>query len=149
MKIELEEPFKSLWRNGYLVVNSENRRNVCLVNDKFDRTTISYARYLMCVKIGYILSDEYEVDHINDDKTDDRIVNLQILTKAQNREKENLRYLTYEQVSHGYHCAYCKLPFIITERLKNMRIKQSTTGLAFCSKECSVHANELRHLVDD
>lgn len=147
MKIELQEPFKSIWKNGYLLTNPENRQNVCLVNDSA-RTTISYSRYLICIKLGYMLSNEYEVDHIDNDKTNDDINNLQVLTKQQNIEKENLRYLTYNQVRCGYHCAYCELPFIVTEREKKMKIKQSKTGLAFCSRECGRHVTELKHLTD-
>lgn len=149
MKIELQEPFKSLWRNGYIVTNPENRRNICLVNNKEDRTTISYARYLMCVKLGYILSSDYEVDHKDNDKTNDDVNNLQVLTWQENKEKEELRYLLEEQKSYGYHCAYCGIAFIITERIRNIRLKQSTTGLAFCSQTCSRHTNEFKHLIAD
>lgn len=61
---------------------------------------------------------------------------MNVLTKQQNIEKENLRYLTYEQVSCGYHCAYCVLPFIITEREKKMRLAKNQE-LAFCSRSCA------------
>ena len=45
-------------------------------------------RYLMCVHLGYILPTELEVDHKDNDKTNDDFNNLQILTKEQNRIKE-------------------------------------------------------------
>ncbi len=136
MKIELEEPFKSIWKSGYLVTNPENRRNVCLFNSNEDRTTISYARYLMCIKLGYILSDEYEVDHRDDDKTNDDINNLQILTSEQNRLKQQYNYIMNEQVTYGYHCAYCETPFLLTERQVKMRLK-ANGDLAFCSRSCA------------
>lgn len=110
MKIDLQTPFKELWKTGYIVTNTENRRNVCLVNSEQDRTTISYARYLMCVKLGYILSSEYEVDHIDDDKTNDSIGNLQVLTKKENLQKfkESQKRKTF--LTHGtLSCyRYCK-----------------------------------------
>lgn len=134
MIIELQEPFKSLWSKGYLVVNPENRRNVILYNSDLDRTTISYARYLMCVKIGYILGPEYEVDHKDDDKTNDDINNLQILTKEENRIKQEYRYMMTQQVCYGYECAWCGTRFILTERQVKMRLK--TTNNAYCSRSC-------------
>lgn len=134
MLIELQEPFKSKWRKGYLVVNPQNRRNVLLFNSNFDRTTISYARYLMGVKLGYEVPSEYEVDHIDDDKTNDDINNLQLLTKEQNRLKQEYHF-TMNQVNLGFHCAYCDTPFILTQREVKMKIKAGGE-LAFCSREC-------------
>jgi NAD-dependent SIR2 family protein deacetylase len=88
MKLEMKEPFISKWKSAYLVTNSENRRNVCLVNSSTDRTTISYARYLMSINLGYIVPPEYEVDHIDNDKTNDDISNLQLLSKVDNLKKQ-------------------------------------------------------------
>lgn len=136
MILELQEPFKSQWGKGYLVVNPENRRNVILYNSDADRTTISYARYLMCVKLGYILSPEYEVDHKDDDKTNDHIDNLQVLTKEENQVKQHWHYMEHVQNYFGFQCVACKLPFILSERELKMRQAQTRTGLAFCSKEC-------------
>lgn len=133
--MELQEPFKSLWNKGYLYINNENRRTISLSGNSAS-FTMTYARYLMCVKLGYILPTELEVDHVDNDKTNDNISNLQVLTKQQNLEKANLYYLTYQQNSYGYHCAYCELPFIITERDQNMRLAQNVE-LAFCSRSCA------------
>ena len=56
---------------------------------------MSYARYIYSVNLWErehrFLSDDLEVDHINDDRTDDRIENLQLLTKEENARKEALR----------------------------------------------------------
>ncbi len=140
MKIDLEEPYKSLWKNGYLVINNQNRKNVCLVNDDSDRTTVSYARYLMSVKLGYLVPDHLEVDHKDDDKTNDDINNLQLLTPEQNKLKENLRYKTQDQISYGYECANCGVSFILTERLVKMRLAQNVEH-AFCGRSCSTSFN--------
>lgn len=136
MKIELQEPFKSLWRNGYLITNRENRRHVCLVNNDGDRTTISYARYLMGVKLGAIVSSDFEVDHKDDDKTNDDINNLQLLTKLENSLKENERYRIHEQVRYTLHCTNCESPFILTEREWKMRVAQNLVNIC-CSRSCS------------
>lgn len=136
MILELQEPFKSLWNKGYLRLSNDNRKRVDLVNNELNRTTISYARYLMCVKLGYILSEEYEVDHIDDDKTNDDINNLQVLTQEQNLLKKQYKYIIEDQVCFGYECKWCDTKFILTEREKKMRLAQNVE-FSFCSKTCS------------
>lgn len=87
MVIPVEYPFSQYWRKAYLIMGSENRRMVCLVNGKHDRKTISYARYLMSVKLGRILRDDEHVDHIDNNKLNDCIDNLQILSSKENIKK--------------------------------------------------------------
>lgn len=90
--IELQEPFKSNWKKGYLRYSNKDRRGrVDLYNTNSDRTTISYARYLKSVELGYVVPEGYEVDHKDNDKTNDDINNLQILTEEDNRLKEQYR----------------------------------------------------------
>lgn len=137
MKIELEEPFKSSWRNGYLRISNKNRRIVDLQNSNDCRTTISYARYLMCVKLGYILSSEFEVDHIDNDYTNDDIGNLQVLTSAQNKEKERLRYIQEEQIRHNFICPQCNSCFSLTDREVKGRLSVNKDCLFFCSQSCN------------
>ncbi len=87
MILDLQPPLSNLWRKGYLRIDSDGRRKVDLYNSNADRTTISYARYLMCVEVGYMLPASVEVDHKDNDCTNDDISNLQILTKEAHREK--------------------------------------------------------------
>lgn len=134
MKIELDEPFSHFYRFGYIVVNPENRRNVVLFNSQEDRTTISYAKYLMCVKLGYILTPEFEVDHIDDDKTNDFIDNLQVLTKAQNKLKQEYRFAMFEQEHYGFICPICNINFLRDKRRSYQYI--STGKQPTCSRMC-------------
>lgn len=124
MKIELESPFKEKWKCGYIVVNPENRRNVILYNTGETSTTISYARYLMSVKLGYIVPDGLEVDHKDDDKTNDDINNLQILTKPQNREKADELFRSKRIPKHGTltEYRYCKCD--LCKEAKSVWMKQ-------------------------
>lgn len=87
---------------------------VCLFNSKKERTTISYARYLMSVKLNRFLDRNEEVDHIDNDKTNDSIENLQILSSKENKEKF-LRTLpltsehgTWSMYRRGCRCIECK-----------------------------------------
>lgn len=85
---QAEHPYSDYWL--YIVWHkSEGRRmaNLILKSDTRIRTTIAYARYLMSVKLGRLLSKDEHVDHINGDKTDDRLDNFQILSSADNTRK--------------------------------------------------------------
>ena len=132
MKIKLEYPYDT-YKHGYIVVNSENRKNVILYNSKDDRTTVSYARYLMSVKLKRRLTDNEEVDHINNDKTDDSIENLQILSREENLKKENLRRNIKTKIE--VNCTFCKNSFIMEARNYRYKIKINKTNF-FCSKTC-------------
>ena len=145
MKIDLEYPFSSLWKSGYIVVNSEGRRNVILFNSQTNRSTVSYARYLMSVKLGRFLTDQEEVDHIDDNKTNDDPNNLQILTPEQNREKQRLHYINNVQQKFDLACPYCGKDFTLTERDMKMRFdyfhKNNGSGLIYCSSSCNAKYN--------
>jgi hypothetical protein len=55
------------------------------------RTTMSWARYLMTEHLGRFLHKHLEtVDHINGDKLDDSLDNLQLLTRGDNARKSHL-----------------------------------------------------------
>lgn len=135
MVIELQEPFRSCWNNGYLQQHPSGRRYVVLFNSNQDRTIVSYARYLMSVKIGSFIPDGYEVDHKDDDETNDDINNLQILTVLENQLKRQWKY-TQNQTCYGFECAWCTTRFILTERDANMRIAKGVE-MAFCSRRCA------------
>ena len=140
MKIDLEYPYNTLWNNGYIVINPEGRRNVVLFNSQIDRSTVSFARYLMSVKLGRFLTDQEEVDHIDNNKTNDDPNNLQILTPEQNREKQRLHYLNNVQQKFDLACPYCGKDFTLTERDMGEKFYKHYTnngsGLIFCSNSC-------------
>lgn len=101
MKIDkIEYPFSELYKNGYIVMGQNGRRNICLMDKQNNRvTTIAYARYLMSVKLGRFLKADEEVDHIDNDPTNDTIENLQILSGEANRNKYFI--LREQQHDHG------------------------------------------------
>ena len=137
MLINLLPPFSHKWKYGYLQTHSNGRKYICLYNSNNDRTLISYARYLMSIKIGDFIPTGYEVDHIDNNKLNDSIDNLQIVTKEFNRLKEHYHYVMNEQIILGFNCAWCESPFLLTQRQVNQRLSYSKSKLAFCTKECS------------
>ena len=143
-KITLESPYKDFWRFGYLVTNSENRRNVILFNSSKDRSTVSYARYLMSVKLGRFLTDEEHVDHRDEDKTNDAISNLQILTPGQNALKNLLHRLGSINLVR-LSCPGCMKRF--ERRRGNTQLIPSMHGkITCCSRRC---AGEISSLPSD
>lgn len=145
-KIELLPPFKEVWKSGYIVVNSENRRNAVLYNSNKDRSTVSYARYLMSVYLGRFLASSEHVDHINEDKTDDRIENLQILSCGENSAK-NVKFRTGGRLKAYIKCPSCHICF--SRNASNTQIYKCKFGaITFCTKTCSDLFKKIRLCFD-
>lgn len=138
-KIDLELPFKNDWRLGYIVTNREDRKMVILFNDQKNRSTISYARYLMSLKVGRYLTEDEHVDHIDDDPTNDDIANLQILDHVENKKK-------YYKNIHGgqlfveLECPYCKTMFSIKKA--NSFLDQKNKINNYCTRPCMYKARK-------
>lgn len=95
----------------------------CLVSESH-RTTMSYARYVMATKLGRRLERWEQVDHINNDKLDDSIDNLQILTQADNLSKSR-RFRSYVKRT----CPVCLVEFLV-------EIRQIRGPISCCSRRC-------------
>lgn len=134
-EIELQEPYRSLWRKGYLRVRADGRKIVDLYNSNEDRTSTAYSRYLISVKIGEILSEEFEVDHKDSDKTNDCISNLQIMTKESHREKTRKEMSGRNCVTLV--CHFCKTDF--EREVRNIRDQENH----FCSRKCNGSFNRI------
>jgi len=95
------------------------------------RRTQSYPRYLMEQYLGSELTTDEQVDHINNDHTDNRIENLQLLTKQANNEKSRqyAEMLLFE-------CPVCGDEFL--RKASSYRYHQEKKGKAgpYCSKSC-------------
>lgn len=130
MKINLEYPFNNDWRVGYLRESKKDgRRRVDLINTQYDRTTISYSRYLMSIKLGRYLTSDEEVDHIDTNCANDDIDNLQLLSVDEHLDKTKKENTTGRTMIDIV-CPYCKKEFVREKR-------QVKTKLSFCSKSCS------------
>ena len=152
--MQLEYPYSEKWNKGYLVTNTENRRNVVLYNSHTDRSTVSYARYLMSVHLGRFLEKHEEVDHIDNDKTNDTIENLQILTREENTAKNN-RFIFKKQYSYmNFKCPVC-LGIVKKRRGNTQAVNVHKGKITCCSRDCSYKLRtykldaELRELVSD
>lgn len=109
--------------------------NLVLVEDTKERTTISYARYLYSVKLGRNLEPYEHVDHINEDKGDDRIENLQLLTPLENKIKSEKYRNTLSPKLVSINCSYCGNSFNYPSRNFRFHSKRGRTNF-HCSKKC-------------
>lgn len=112
--------------------NNEVRRLVVLVSKETGKpvSSMSYARYLMSVKLDRYLTDNEEVDHIDGNPLNDSIDNLQILTPAENRRKSSMTGRTMITLN----CPNCGTEFTIERRQTHLIKGGSHTC---CSRSCA------------
>lgn len=111
MKIDLKFPFSKDYKSGYLLTNKEPRRLVLLVKHNGTKTSISYARYLYSCKIKQYLDKTVQVDHIDNNKMNDIIENLQLLSFLENNLKSKKACLLFNFI-----CPICKKEFVLTKQ---------------------------------
>lgn len=137
MKINLEYPYNEIWDKGYIVTNPENRKTLILYNSKNDRSSTQYARYLLAVKLGRFLKEDETVDHLDGDKTNNSIDNLQVLSLADNNRK------SFKKPDVIMKCPICGKTFTRTRSQLRGRLKKALANEVCCSRAC-VYA-KLRH----
>ena len=128
--MELEYPYNERWSVGYIVTNPENRKTLILYNSHKDRSSTQYARYLMAVKLGRFLTDDETVDHIDGDKTNDSIDNLQLLSRAENIRK------ACKKPDVILKCPICGKIFKRTRSQLRGRLDRALKNDVCCSIEC-------------
>ena len=129
----LENPFKSKWKRAYLRVGKDGRKRLDLVNTSTERTTISYARYLLSVNLGRFLTKDEEADHKDTDASNDEIGNLQVLSVAAHSEKTQLE--RDGPKLHKAMCEYCSKTFEVPTW------KYKSRNKFLCSKPCNAKWN--------
>jgi len=131
MKIETKFPYNDYV--GYIVNNPKDRKKLCLVHKQTkQRTTVSYARYLMAVKEKRLLNSNEQVDHIDENRHNDVIENLQILTGFENSKKNRIaRKLSRKWLL--LECPGCKIVF---EKLHNQSFITKKGLFNACSNTC-------------
>ena len=108
----------------------DGRKHVIHYDGK-KRRTQSYPRYLMEQHLGRELLQDEHVDHINEDFTDDRIENLQLLCQVDNTLKsiKPAETISLPCVGCGKHF---KLPL---SKFRANQLVAEKDG-PFCSKRC-------------
>lgn len=96
------------------------------------RRTCSYARFLMEQSLKRELTSYEHVDHIDENKTNDIIQNLQILSDKKNTTKNAIHrgLNTGENIYSEYKCLECKKLF------KRLTCYVKDEQKTFCSRKC-------------
>ena len=141
MRIELSDYFKQQgFRSAYLFVNNTGRNCVELVHETLkaphrrNKRFISYAKYLWISHHKREVPMGFEIDHINNNPKDDRIENLQLLTKSANIQKEYKDTGRAGKLVADLICPICGTK--ITKRIAQIR-KSVRSQPCCCSTKCS------------
>lgn len=136
-RIQAEYPYNDYWL--YKVWHRKEGRyqaNLILKSDIKIRTTLSYARYLMSCSVGRILDKNEEVDHIDNDKSNDDITNLQILSKEENKKKQEDYNRSLNPIKISLPCSHCGNIFEYPANNYRYHTKRGRKSFC-CSRSCS------------
>jgi len=115
----------------------DGRQHVILIDLAGKRRTVSYPKYLMEQHLGRLLDHDETVDHINNDYTDNRLENLQILSRSDNCKKQ---FIDRPELRAEYIllvCSYCSKEFFRRKRKHLGQLKKTKNkGYYFCSRSC-------------
>ena len=86
MKIEVLDIYKSEYKSAYLVLHEkgDKRKRVYLIGFDGKRKGMLYARYIWEMHNNKKIPEGFTIDHIDEDKTNDSIENLQLLSRSDN-----------------------------------------------------------------
>ena len=88
-------------------------------------------RVVMENELGRPLLDDEDVHHKNEDKTDNRPANLEVLSKSEHT-KRHVRKVTPVALV----CPKCSKGFELAPRFYRQRLKRNKTGVVYCSRSC-------------
>lgn len=125
MKIQVSEYYKNKVKAAYVVTNKEPRRVCVLVYKDGSKHSMSYAKYLYTSYYCCDIPKGEQIDHINGDKMDDRIENLQKISKEYNLLKDKRSKRMVELI-----CPVCDQKFLFLQR------NLSTHENPCCSRRC-------------
>lgn len=133
-KVSSNAPFAaapfSEYRYYTFLHNKLQRYFVHLVHDKTKhRKTLARARYNMCVNLGTELTWDQTVDHIDNNKLNDSLENLQILSRA-----DNIRKSSKPEQQFRFTCPVCNTDFYRSKRRAYLAIHCGKT--ICCSQHC-------------
>lgn len=124
MKIKSVYPFEEY--TCYKVFHKKEKRFYVQLVSKAKRTTISFAKFVLSINLGRVLTKQEEVDHIDNNKLNDNVDNLQILTQEENQNKYISSITTQQEIK----CHYCSN---LTVKTKS---KIASNRFTFCSVDC-------------
>lgn len=139
-------PYEDYHSKGFYICKGIDRRLICLLRNRKHRT-IAYSRYLWEVSHKRKVNKGYEVDHIDGDKTNDVLDNLQVLSKKENKLKEHFKDLRqindYNRHRLFLWCPVCNKRFKKRKCFINISKLKKGKEFHFCCRSCQVRAQHL------
>lgn len=132
-KVEISDYYKKKgFERLYIATNKEPRRVATLRKANGEMTSMSYAKYLYTSYYKCDIAETEQVDHINGDRMDDRIENLQVISGIYNRQKDH-------QIKEMIllKCPVCGCDFLMEKTNYKKDIKQC------CSRKCGYEKMKL------
>lgn len=125
-------PFTDYKAYGPYMDSTGGRNIIALRNHSRGHTSVSFARFLLSVHLGRVLGPTEEVDHINGNRTDDRLENLQVVSSSQNLSK-SLRERSVSRKEVRLRCPGCQQEF---QKRKSATHLAKGGRFTSCSREC-------------
>lgn len=120
----------------YLYVGKDNRSRVVIKRDDGTMTSVSYPRILMEEKLGRPLKPYEDVHHIDGNKTNNSIENLEIVNHGEHQKRHNPPKYHDMKVK----CDVCGKEFVYTAKQQSNYQKDLNRGIHrghTCSKRCA------------
>jgi len=146
-KFKPEPPFDQYLR-GVVCHDKENDRRVARLYKRSEKVTgpiaintnILVGRYLYAVRLfrqsGLLIPDDYEVDHIDENRWNDTYSNFQLLTKIENLQKTQ-SYRSHCRLCYVLICPVCLNKFDAI--VQHTQLRPENRHLVFyCSRRCKV-----------
>lgn len=127
-------------------LNKNGRQYVVLYFNSKTKSGRLYARFLLEQKLGRKMTETETVDHIDGDKTNDAIENLQILSRSENIKKAHKEGVYFKSIPLFIGlCPNCGREFSRKMSYVKANWKKGKSG-PFCSLSCGNYAGRLLQL---
>lgn len=125
---------------GCKYTNRNGRMCIAYRDLNHKRHATTYARFLMEQHLGRELTKDEDVHHIDGDKTNDTIENLEIISKKEHNKhhaEERRKYYDTEEI-----CYICGNPIEVSakshyNKASKNKIRDISSNKYFCCKKCA------------
>ena len=114
-------------------LRKDGRQHIVIQHEDGRLQTKSYPKHLLEQKLGRELLGEETCDHVDENFTNDDLVNLQVLTRSENAAKA---MVGREVEMYHFVCPVCHIPTVKEMRNVRHNWNQGRSG-PVCSKECA------------